>query len=398
MTWAPVQAETDHSNLPFYQGEPKVLQSQTLLQDAGRTAILYPNTVMAQIASSRKWVPLSDCDPAPTAGKMVCGTFAATVAAMAAISDGSFKIQVDGETAINVGSLDFREIDSLASTRASLVCGTNGAVLGAWQIITNGGFAITVDGVLKTIADVTFVTITALSEIAERINLHLSMIGVECRYNQATNAFSFHSLTRGKLSTITALAAGGTTDISGAGHLNGLAAGVGVVVTQGTGSDGTGLTMEEVINANSTLASSGARCVWNGTAFTFISPTLGVNSAMSVLTAGAAGTNISGAGHLNGLTGVGTATAGTGLDGSEMPMGIYRGGNILAATLVAGDVTGCEIVIGGDCLFDATNVVFDSSGSVTMNTVIPTKNMTVARFLEQRGLYGIDTAAADANV
>jgi hypothetical protein len=33
-----------------------------------------------------------------------------------------------------------------------------------------------------------------------------------------------------------------------------------------------------------------------------------------------------------------------------------------------------------------------------MNTVIPTMRMTVARALELRGLYGTDTAAADANV
>jgi hypothetical protein len=396
MTWAPVQAETDHSNLPFYQGEPKVLQSQTLLQDAGRTAILYPNTVMAQIASSRKWVPLSDCDPAPTAGKMKCGAYGATLVATAAVTAGSFKIQVDGETALDITGLDFSEIQSLSDTSASCVCGANGCNLATWQGITNGGFAITVDGTLCTIADVSFVTITALSEVAERINNHLTALNVECRYNQATDKYSFHSRTKGKLSTITAISAGGTTDISGATRLNGLTGTA--VLTQGAGSDGSGLTMEDVINASPKVASAGLRCVWDGVAFTFISPTLGVNSAVSVLTAGSAGTDISGAGYLNGLTGTGTATAGTYLDGSEIPMGIYRGGNILAASLVAGDVTGCEIVVGGDCLFDATNVVFDSTGSVTMNTVIPTKGMTVARALEQRGLYGIDTAAADANV
>jgi hypothetical protein len=396
MTWAPVQAETDHSNLPFYQGEPKVLQSQTLLQDAGRTAILYPNTVMAQIASSRKWVPLSDTDPTLTAGKLVCGAFGATVAAIAAVSNGSFKVQVDGETALDITGLDFRKVDSLSSTKASLVCGTNGGNLAAWEAVVNGGFALTVDGTLVTVADVSFDGITSLSEVAGNINAALGGTGCEIRYNATTNVFSFYSKTRGTLSTITVLSAGGTTDISGAGFLNGLT-GVGTA-TQGTGGTGHGLTIEEVINANATVISSGLRCEWNGTAVEFLSPTLGVGSAVSVLTAGSGGTDISGAGYLNGLTGTGTATAGTGADGSHIPAGIYRGGNILAATLVAGDVTGCEIVVGGPCMFDATNVVFDSSGSVTMNTVITSMAMTVARALELRGLYGVDTAAADANV
>lgn len=319
MTWSPVQAETDHSNLPFYQGEPKILQSQTLLQDAGRVAALLPNTVMAQIASSRKWVPLADCDPVATPGYLTCGAFGTTAALLATVTDGSFKVQIDGETAIHATGLNFSKIDSLASTSATLLCGTNGTNLAGWEAVTNGGFAITVDGTLHTILDVDFDNITELEDVAIRINSHTTMLGVTCSYDKAANKYRFTSKTRGATSTITVLSAGGTTDISGAGFLNG-------------------------------------------------------------------------------LTGVGTVTAGTGLDGSEIPAGIYRGASIAAATLVAGDVTGNEIVVGGPCMFDATNVVFDSTGSVTMNTVIPTMRMTVARALELRGLYGTDTAAADANV
>jgi hypothetical protein len=396
MTWSPVQAETDHSNLPFYQGEPKILQSQTLLQDAGRAAALLPNTVMAQIASSRKWVPLADCDPVATPGYLTCGAFGTTAALLAAVTDGSFKVQIDGETAVHVTGLNFSKCDSLASTHATLLCGANGTNLSGWEAVTNGGFAITVNGTLHTVADVDFDNITELPDVASRINAHTTMFGVECRYDKAADKFKFYSTTRGATSTITVLSAGGTTDISGAGFLNGLT-GVGTV-TAGTGSDDFGSTMIDVINGNATFAATGARAEWTGTAVRIISPTLGVNSAVSVLTAGTSGTDISGSGYLNGLTGTGTATAGTGLDGSEIPAGIYRGASITAATLVAGDVTGNEIVVGGPCMFDATNVVFDSTGSVTMNTVIPTMRMTVARALELRGLYGTDTAAADANV
>jgi hypothetical protein len=396
MGWTAAQAETDHSNLPFFTGSAVSMIDQTLLQDAGRTAVLAPNTIMAQIASSRKWVPLSDCDPAPTAGKMKCGAYGATLVATAAVTAGSFKVQVDGEAALDITGLNFSEIESLSDTSASAVCGTNGANLVTWQAVANGGFAITVDGTLCTVADVSFVTITALNEVAERINTALATLPVECRYNVTTNKYSFHSRTKGKLSTITAVAAGGTTDISGAGHLNGLTGTA--VLTQGTGSDGSGLTMEDVINANATVASSGLRCVWDGAAFTFISPTTGVNSAVSVLTAGSAGTDISGAGFLNGLAGTGTATAGTGLDGSHLPAGIYRGSNVTAAALVAGDVTSADIIVGGPIVFDETNVVFDSTGSVTLNTVITSLGVTVRAYLASRGMYAKTSTPVDANV
>ena len=396
MSWTAAQAETDHSNLPFFAGSAVSMIDQTLLQDAGRTAVLAPNTIMAQIASSRKWVPLSDCDPAPTAGKMVCGTYGATLAATAAVTDGSFKVQIDGETALDITGLNFSEIESISDTSATLLCGVNGTNLAGWEAVTNGGFAITVDGTLHTILNVDFDNITELEDVATRINSHTTMLGVVCSYDKAADKYRFTSTSKGKLSTITVLSAGGTTDISGAGFLNGLT-GVGTA-TQGTGSDGSGLTMEDVINANATVASSGLRCVWNGTAFTFISPTLGVYSAVSVLTAGSAGTDISGAGYLNGLTGTGTATAGTGLDGSHLPAGIYRGSEVTAASLVAGDVTGADIITGGPIFFDETNVVFDTTGSVTMNTVITSLGVTVRAYLASKGLFAKTSTPVDANV
>ncbi len=396
MGWTAAQAETDHSNLPFFSGSAVSQISQTILQDAGRTAVLAPNTIMAQIASSRKWVPLADVDPAPTAGKMKCGAYGTTLVLTKAVTNGAFKIQVDGETALDITGLNFAEIASIGDTGAKCVCGANGTNLAGWEAVTNGGFGITVDGTLHTVLDVDFDNITELPDVAVRINAYTTTFGVECRYNGAADKFEFYNLSKGQQSTITALVAGGTTDISGAGFLNGLTGTA--VLTQGTGSDGSGVTMADIINANATVISSGLRCVWDGSAFTFVSPTLGVNSAVSVLTAGSAGTDISGAGYLNGLTGTGTATAGTGLDGSHLPAGIYRGTEITAAALVAGDVTGADIIVGGPITFDETNVVFDSTGSVTMNTVITSLGVTVRAYLASRGMYAKTTSPVDANV
>lgn len=59
MGWPPVQAETDHSNTPFMQGEAKGMIDQTIDQDAARVIDLEPNTLMAQNNVTRKWVPLT---------------------------------------------------------------------------------------------------------------------------------------------------------------------------------------------------------------------------------------------------------------------------------------------------------------------------------------------------
>lgn len=395
MMWAAVQAETDHSNLPFYQGEVKALQSQTILQDAARATALAPNTIMAQIASSRKWVPLTDVDPTLTKGRMVCGAFGSTVKAMKSITDGSFKVQVDGETALDITGLNFSKIAGIGDTSATCTTGALGCNLATLQGITTGDFAITVDGTALTITGLDFSAIHSLDGAAEVIDFAAAG-RFRCQYDPKTTKFIFISPTKGATSTITALSdtGGAGADISEAGHLNGRT-GTAVLV-QGTGTDSQGNTVADVINANATVMASGLHAMFNGTAFEFVSPTIGVGSAVSVLTAGSAGTDISGAGYLNGLTGTGTATAGTGGDGSNIPAGIYRGAPILAATLVAGDVTGNEIVVGGPAMFDGTNVVLENS--LTLNTVITSMSMTIARALELRGLYATDTAAADANV
>lgn len=56
-----MQARVDQANYSFIlSGEPKHKDNETLLTDAARSAVLAPFTVMAQVAASRKWVPLTD--------------------------------------------------------------------------------------------------------------------------------------------------------------------------------------------------------------------------------------------------------------------------------------------------------------------------------------------------
>lgn len=60
-------------------------------------------------------------------------------------------------------------------------------------------------------------------------------------------------------------------------------------------------------------------------------------------------------------------TSATATDGSAIPAGIYIGEDIAAATLVAGNVTDCDILTSG-ARFDAGQLVIENS--LTLNTVV----------------------------
>ena len=508
------QAETDHTNVPVIQGDVAYLEDETIAQDAGRVAALADMTLMAKVASSGQWTPLRDVDPAATPGSMLTGAIGA-VETFQAVSDGSFGIAIDGETAFQVAALDFSDIEaptatgascltgalgctlatmqaitdgefgitvdgnalsitgldfsdiySISDTAAKAVCGANGTNLAGWQAVADGGFAITVDGITYTFTDMDFAGISKLAEVATVINAHAKGTRVKCAYDNAGDVFHFYSTTRGRTSTITVLAAGTTTDISGAGYLNGTSA----TLTQGTGGDGLGTNIADVINlaaagrfevfydaattkflflsprrgAMSTITAlsdpsgggtdisdsghlngrtgtatltqgtgdAGAdttivdvindkaagrfTAYWSGTKIRFVSPTLGVNSAVAVLTAGTTGTDISGASYLNGLTGTGVATAGTGLDGSHLPAGIYRGGSIAAASIVAGTTTGC-IVIPNKNIVMEDYLVLENSLDLD-SSIITQFPMTIRDYLHSIGFIPQTVKLADANV
>lgn len=497
------QVSTNYANLPIVRGgAPYILDSETLLQDAARATALAQFTVMAQVASTRKWVPLTSVDPTltfaymtcgavggsqaafaavsdgsfqlsvdgvaisitgldftdlpsvlDTRGKMVCGAVGGSQAAFAAVSDGAFKISIDG-TEVSLTALDFTGLPSVLDTRATGVCAANGTNLAGWQAVTDGSVAVTINGTVTTKTAINFSGITTLDDIEDVLNDAFIGEDIEWLYDDVADVFSYQTKTVGATSTLTVLSTGGAgTDISASGFLNGTAA----TLVQGTGHDGYYAQIADVINhaaagrftctfdgdeftfysitegatSSASVLTAGASgtdisgasylngltgtgtatagtghdgyyaqiadvinhaalgrflCTFDGDEFRFQSPTPGVNGAVTVLTAGAAGTDISGASYLNGLTGTGTATAGSGSDGTDLPLGIFWGDAVAAASLVAGDVTGQQIMIGGQgVILDEDQITLENSLATT--DVVVARAETIASVLQGRGIY-----------
>ncbi len=192
--------------------------------------------------------------------------------------------------------------------------------------------------------------------------------------------YIFVSRTAGELSTVTVLSAGaGGTDISGAGFLNGAAG----AATQGTGGEGLFQSISDIINAE--LAGR-ATVAFDGDAFVFMSPTQGILSAVSVLTAGTTGTDISGASYLNGAAG--TPTAGSGGTGANIPAGIYVGPAITAAAIIAGDISDLQVLV-GEAAVDFDQLVLENSLDIT--DTITGLMITIEDELLRRGIISQDT-------
>ena len=452
----------------------------TIAQDGARAAVLEQFTLMAKIAATGKWTPLLAVDPSLTGANMVCGAIDGTLAEFAALSDGEFAISINGvamdiedldftgidtvldtpghmtagaiggtlpefqavndgqfgigfdsQAVIQVGGLDFSGLDTEEDVPGFLTCGDNGAVVGTWNGITDGAFKIPVNGVLIELTALDFSTAATLNDIADTVNFQAAG-RFTCVYDGKLDKYLFHSNTTGETSIVDPLEAPGAgTDIAASGFFDGKTGAGGGVPTAGTGGEGTAQTITDIINA--ALLGRGF-CYFNGDAFVFVSRTAGEVSAVSDLTAGSAGTDISGAGFLNGLagtnvagtggeglmeniaeiingaalgrffvafngdafvftssetgtdsvvtvlsavvagggtdisgvgflnglTGTGTATAGTGGTGVDVPQGIYMGDDITAAALVAADVVDLPILLRG-AMFDEDRLVLENS-------------------------------------
>ncbi len=128
-----------------------------------------------------------------------------------------------------------------------------------------------------------------------------------------------------------------------------------------------------------------------GDVFTFVSPKTGLpGSSITVLTAGSAGTDISGAGFLNGLTTVGTVTAATGEASTAIPIGIFIGDDIATADLVAGDVTDQYVAISGDPAgFDVDKLVLE--GGLTIDDIVVSTGQSIRQHLTNIGLIASTT-------
>lgn len=378
-----VQTNTNLANLPFQRGgEGFIYDNETFEQDAARSTALAVYTVVAQKAASRKWVPLTSVDPTLTNGKMVCGTLGATLAQLQAISDGEFALSVDG-VAMDITGLDFTGIEAPTATNAKAVCGALGTNLAGFQAVTDGTLRITVDGTQIDITGLDWSTITALDEVVDPINAAAAG-RFTAVFDAKSEVVTFLSPRKGSTSTITVLAAQGTgTDVTGSGYLNGTSA----TLTQGTGDDQTDRNIASVINA---AAAGRFYVTYDGTKVSFFSFSYGTQSSVSVLStvAGGTGTDISGASYLNGATGTGTATAGTGGDGSDIPTGIILN-SITAASLVAGDVTGNMVLVGGKIVVDENQVVLENSLALT--NVVVSRQKTIQRCLEDIGIFMTDS-------
>jgi hypothetical protein len=83
----------------------------------------------------------------------------------------------------------------------------------------------------------------------------------------------------------------------------------------------------------------------------------------------------------------------TATNGAAIPQGIYVGGDIASADIVAGDVEGLSILV-GDANFDENQLVIENSKTLdTVITVGTTDLRTVRDHLATRGLFSEDTIA-----
>jgi hypothetical protein len=131
-----------------------------------------------------------------------------------------------------------------------------------------------------------------------------------------------------------------------------------------------------------------AFCIYDqvGDQFSFVSPKSGLPaSTITVLTAGSAGTDISGASFLNGLTAVGTVNAATGEQTASIPVGLFMSDDLAAASIVAGDVTLQHLLIGGGKIVDEDLIVLENS--LTLASIITATGKTIRQHLQDIGIY-----------
>lgn len=371
------------------------------------------------VALAISGLDFSDIDaPSDAPATGVCGANGANLAAWQAVANGAFQITVNG-VAHDITGLDFGTITALDEIVDTINAAVEGKQFRA--IYDSAGDYVTFvsnkSGRKSTITALTAgsagtdisgagflngltgtITLTqgtgGLGEgvtIADVIN-DVARGRFRCEYDAAAATYIFLSPRRGAISTITALSAPGAgTDISGAGYLNGLTGTA--TLTQGTGDTGDDRNIADVINEK---AEGRFFVLFDGTYLTFISPTVGGESAITVLSAvsGGTGTDISGASYLNGLTGTGTVTAATGFDGVNIPAGIYMGAEIAAATLVAGDVSYCPIMIGGDVTVDREQVTLENSLALT-DVVVPL-HKRIEDVLYEIGIFCASTVEVDS--
>lgn len=118
-----LQGRVDQKNFPFFLGGSTMARdAETILTNAGRVTPLVFGTVMAQVASSKKWVPLTDVAASATGENVARGIYVGddiTAAALVAgdvtncpIVVGGVGVTVDAQQLVLENSLT---IDSVVS-------------------------------------------------------------------------------------------------------------------------------------------------------------------------------------------------------------------------------------------------------------------------------------------
>lgn len=133
---------TDNTNKPFYLGGgDRVVRSQeTFAQDGARSAVLAPYTVVAK-NSAGTWTPMTDTDAVLTSAYLTCGTLAGAYTAWDDITDGSFKITVDGEI-ISVTGLNFSTVTAV--NQIAEVISSHASVAGKFRCVNVDGIGTSV--------------------------------------------------------------------------------------------------------------------------------------------------------------------------------------------------------------------------------------------------------------
>lgn len=115
-----MQGRLDQTNFQFIrEGDSRVKDNETLLQDAGRAADLKQFTVMGKVAASGKWVPLTDLaavDGTAIARGIYLGDDVATADLVAGDVEGAL-ILVGGNCTVDSSLLVFENALTLASVR-----------------------------------------------------------------------------------------------------------------------------------------------------------------------------------------------------------------------------------------------------------------------------------------
>lgn len=79
-------------------------------------------------------------------------------------------------------------------------------------------------------------------------------------------------------------------------------------------------------------------------------------------------------------------------DGTAWPRGVYLGETILSATIIAGDVTDIQVLVGGNVHVDEAKLVFEAAAVALTDQLGPVdaagvQQMTVRRALEEIDIY-----------